>query len=332
MSYTTGVPSNLDDFLAALVAFAVANAGFTNLGAVTTSAGTGSRTIQRIQKGGIVWNFTRNTAGTDVQACMSYTALASGFAMTNSGIAVGASNSQQYWTEMNTWAQTGPYTGHYFFSDGTVVHAVIEVIAGVFNHISFGSITKAGSWTGGEYLTAGWHDSLNVSYTPNRYRDSISTNYTDSFYSVRPFDAENNDAANNRFSYMRTASTSSVADFGRFGPVATGASQAPVVGFVGASVSSALTLYGSLLRDSPSLSTGRTAMFPGVIRIRDAASGLLRVAGTVPRISLLKMSGDMNPKDIVNTDWQIFPVTCRTGGNPVLSSTSYEYALAYRRV
>ena len=91
-------------------------------------------------------------------------------------------------------------------------------------------------------------------------------------------------------------------------------------------------MYGNILRDSPSVSTGRTPLLPGVMRMRESVSGLLRVAGTIPHIAILKMSNDMNPKDIINSDWQVFPLTCRTGGDKTLASSSYEFALAYRRV
>jgi len=336
MSFATGVPTTLDDFLAALANFASTYAGFTNLGSVTSSSATGSRTIQRLQKGDVAWNFCRNTANTTVQAAMSYTPFAAGFAMTNSGAATGGSNAQQYWTEMNTWAFTGPYTGHYFFTDGTCVHAVLEVSAGIFNHLSFGTISKVGTWTGGEYLTAGWYGTILTSVTPNRYRDAMSTGAGgEKSYCARPFEADDGWSAGTRYGYMRTANTSASADFLRMGLYTGSISDAPIAGFVGAIAAVSQypwCIYGAILRDSPSTATSRTPLLPGLIRMREGVSGLMRVSGTVPYIAILKMSAEMNPKDIINTDWQVFPITCRTGGDRTLASTSYEYALAYRRV
>ena len=48
----------------------------------------------------------------------------------------------------------GPYTGYHFFTDDTTqyIHCVLEVSPGVYNHLSFGTIDKIGTWTGGQYF------------------------------------------------------------------------------------------------------------------------------------------------------------------------------------
>ena len=45
--------------------------------------------------------------------------------------------------------------GYHLFSNGDFVHLVVEETTGRFRHLSFGFINKYGTFTGGQYLTAG---------------------------------------------------------------------------------------------------------------------------------------------------------------------------------
>lgn len=47
----------------------------------------------------------------------------------------------------------GPYTAYHFFADGTTnyIHVVLEYSPGLYRHFSFGTISKIGTWTGGQY-------------------------------------------------------------------------------------------------------------------------------------------------------------------------------------
>ncbi len=323
MAYATGVASSLDDFLSQLVSFAVTNAGFTNAGSVTSSSGSGSRTIQRISKGGVYWNFSRYTSNTGVLAAMGYSGVPAGHVLTAGGsAAIGITGIQQYWTEMGTWAFTGPFVGHYFFTDGTCVHAVIEIASGIYNHISFGAVSKYGSWVGGEYLTAGHYQTSQTSGNWLAW---------DSAQCTRVFNDANGGAAGNRLSYLRTASAGATADF----TALIGASVAGSGMFCGntdAGYTGSNSIYARLLRDAPNETTGRVPLLPGLVRVLDAGSGLYRLGGMIPRVTTLRMSPDMNPKDIINTDWQVFPITMRTGGNTTQAASSGDYALAYRRI
>jgi hypothetical protein len=318
MAYATGVASSLDDFLSQLVSFAVTNAGFANAGSVTSSSGSGSRTIQRISKGGVYWNFSRYTSNNGVLAAMGYSSVPAGYALPASGATgIGIAGIQQYWTEMGTWAFTGPFVGHYFFTDGTCVHAVIEIASGIYNHISFGSVSKYGSWVGGEYVTAGHYQI----YAPGGIWEAW-----DSSYCTRPFNDQQSGNMTPRPSYVRVANTAATADFG----LVYGTQLNSNGMFCG--ISDAYSLYGRLLRDTPNETTGRTPLLPGLVRLRDGVTGLYSLGGYIPHVTFMKMSQDMNPKDIINTDWQIFPITMRTGGNTTQAAPSYEYALAYRRI
>ena len=326
MPFSSGVSSSLDDFLSQLVSFAVANAGFANEGAVTSSVGSGSRTVQRLLKGGVRWWFTRSTTSTNINASMSYSAFASG-ANISTAPTTSVADAQSAWTHMNTWAFTGPYVGHYFFTDGTCVHAVLEVASGVFNHISFGNVSKFGTWTGGEYLTGGYYTFTTTTGGITTYGNAFGINYHS-----RPFNDESDaNAITTGRTMVRLANTAASADFQGVRGVSLD-SHSMFVGVAQNSGQDIGSMYTRLLRDAPNETTARTPLFPGFFRRYDSASGLYRLAGTIPYAAFMKMSADMNAKDIINTDWQVFPITMRTGGDATLAAPSNEYALAYRRV
>lgn len=322
MAFTTGTSSSIDDLLTQLVSFAVTNAGFTNVGQVTSSAGTGSRTVHRVSKGGIHWFFVRETGNNGFRGRLSYSALADGGNIDSPGTAF-----QTYPTLCHTWGFTPPFVGHYFFTDGTCVHAAIEVASGVFNHFSFGSITKYGTWTGGEYITGGYYGSS----TAGEYRGWNSS------YNHRVFNDQTHSQLSTIFSYLRVKGDASTnADFGTLYSGYDG-SNGMFCGAEGGSNRGNGSIYTRLLANSPNQMTSRTAIFPGLVRVADYTEGsnLGRVAGIVPYVGILKFSEEMLAKDIINTDWQVFPITVRTGGSTSTTggaANSGEYALAYRRV
>jgi len=235
---------------------------------------------------------------------------------------------QLYYTEMNTWQYTGPYVGHYFFTEGTCVHAVVEIASGIYNHFSFGKVTQNGTWTGGEYITTGY---CNVLATATDYRDMFDS------YATRPFNAGADSNAGARGSYLRIANAASVNDFAKAGGNSAAITNVNLVHFfVGRSSTTGLSaadVYANILRDAPNASTHRTPLLPGTLRARlSTADTLWNRHGRIPGVAFLQFAPDMNPKDIINTDWQVFPVSQRAGGNPTLASLSFQYALAYKRV
>ena len=46
----------------------------------------------------------------------------------------------------------GPFVAHHFFAGADFVHCVVEVSSGRFAHFGFGTLEKAGTYTGGEYM------------------------------------------------------------------------------------------------------------------------------------------------------------------------------------
>lgn len=62
----------------------------------------------------------------------------------------------------------GPYTKLYLFADSAPsphVHVVVEMANGIFRHLTFGELTKLGTWTGGTFFDATyWAESWNTGY------------------------------------------------------------------------------------------------------------------------------------------------------------------------
>lgn len=318
MAFATGVATTPDDLIDQLCSFAVANAGFTNQANVTSSAGSGSKTIRRISKGGTWFNFFRFTNSRGFSAVMGSSGIAAGSAVTEP---IGG-DKQNYSTPFGTWAFSGPYVGHYFFTDGTCVHAVVEIASGIFNHFSFGKITPMGGFSGGEYVTGGFYPGL------------TSGNYYswDSAQHIRPF----NDSSQGSYSastagYIRLANAGLSSDFGAL-LGANGNSHGMFVGIDSGQNYGPCSIWARAVRDAPNMATNRTPMFPGLVRVYDSVSGLKRLAGSVPYVAFMEMAPDMTAKDIIYTDWQIFPITMRSGGNITVAPNSGEFALAYRRV
>lgn len=318
MTYATGVATGPDDFITQLCAFAVTNAGFADQGTVTSSAGSGSRTIRRISKGGIWWSFLRYSTNVGIAGAMGYTGLGAGSTVPVNPV---GADKQSYYTQMGTWAFTGPYVGHYFFTDGTCVHAVLEIAAGIFNHISLGKVTGVGGFSYGEYLTAGAYQTSNTGGVWAPWNSGFCT---------RPFNDGNQASTGAQFSFIRTGNTGATADFGALQGT-TAPSHGMFVGATDAGDYSLSSMWYRAMRDAPNDTTNRTPLFPGIFRLFDTPSGLYRIAGTVPDVAFMLMTPDMNPKDLILTDWQIFPLTMRTGGDQTVAAISNEWALAYRR-
>lgn len=73
---------------------------------------------------------------------------------------------------------SGSHTAYHFFtgstSDGRYCHIVVEGTAGVFWHLSFGTLEKAGTFTGGQYMTGLHVDSVGNVMWPFQFGNPTS--------------------------------------------------------------------------------------------------------------------------------------------------------------
>lgn len=175
MAYAEQVPATIEDAINKIATFAVA-AGWVQHR--NTLAGS-NRTVT-LRKGGAyihLWNVDqtflrlRGSIGYDGgQAPTTQPNQSTNIAISNLG--------------------AGPFTRMFLFSDelpSPHVHVVIEVSGGVFRHISFGEITKIGTWTGGTYFDASrWGDTAsNAANGWNSWNHALFDTGTNSSVSSR---------------------------------------------------------------------------------------------------------------------------------------------------
>ena len=332
MAFQSGTATSYTDFFTQLRTFATANAGFANEGTTTIN----SNTVHHLSKGGIFWSFEET-----VTLVTTFTFNFARMRMTYTKPTVtfdeATPTGQPRYTCFGTNASTGPFTAHTFYTEGTAVHAVLEVFPGVFQHLSFGSLTKSGAWTGGEYLTAG------------SYQSTVGSilRFDQSGFNQFPFSDEwgagHNSGTGTGFTgtclgFVRYQQSGSNED--DFAPLSlTGAklnNQQCKMSATHSTVRTDTQLLSALVINSPNQANLRTALFPMYVRLRDytantpAALDAYFIAGTVPGVRVCNVS-ELNAYEIINTDWQTFPTTQKDGDN-LVAPISEIVGFAYQRV
>lgn len=331
MPFETGNSSSIDNFISQMLSFAVANAGFTMGTTVQTSAGSGAQNVRSVIKGGVRWSFFYDPYGnvtTDngIAGFMSY-------AQANSGVNVSGNLNSKLGEDFCSdgmvglaWGRlygfNGPYPNHWFFTDGVSVHAVLEITTGLFAHINFGSVTKYGSWTGGEFI------GISGAMTTNDFSNAGNT--------CTPFGAGpsgNYPAGSQQYAgkiFMRVNNAGVSADFARQGDQSYGYNSTSGYFSAGPTGNFDKTLMADLLNQIPSASAWRTLLTP-IIWFRANGSGRVYPAAHVPNVTFTRMTDVMVNGQLIETDWRIFPIFRRattSGGLPYSSN----WAIAYREV
>lgn len=328
---------SVDAFLTALVAFAVANAGFTDHG---TDVG-GTETLYRMSK-------TVDTVQTwyglrkETALTGNYSALAVSSRMmlelpTDANFTT-INKGQHYHSFMGLFDLAPTYTGYSFFTDGVSVFAVLELTSGVFAHMAFGNLTKVGVWVGGAYLMA------------NNFQTGGITNWLD-------LTDSSNGAATMIFS-ARTASPnqgggcyvrydtggldqSEFTQLNRADSTVTGSRLAAsgtippnnnAITFSSSVGTLYVDMYRPLLDASPSESTFIAPLLP-VMLLRQHSignEGAVVPLGHVPNIASINLT-QLSDKDLVNTDWRVFPM-CSQSGDGTVATFSSHYGIALKEI
>lgn len=288
MAFTAGVATDLSDFIAQLVSFAVTHAGFVSETSPHTT----------LSKGGVYFHMDETPAG-----------LLTNMSTTFAGEAFGGTPGSSQQDRMSNYGLLGPYVGHYFFTDGVVVYAALELATNVFNHVWFGSLEKQGAWVGGEFVAAG-----NYSRVVSGLYDGINSSH---------HSAPMTGGLTQNTIYRSVLRCESLGSniWHPFGLLQNG------------NRAEGCTIDGPiepLLQDSPNRATGRTVLFPQYVFLLESVQNLYHPVGHVAGVRILEMD-NLNPKDLTNTDWQVFPV-CEKNGDRVNAPNSLTRAFAYRRV
>lgn len=343
MAFQSGVASSFTDLYTQLRTFVVANAGFTDGGTVTIDG----RTVHSVQKGGVWWNFseTYNAPVTIlgivrnryITFCrMTYSQPTTVFSDT---VPIGQRTS----TGFTSYGNNGPFTGHTFYTDGTAVHVVLEIFPNVFNHLSFGGISKQGTWVGGEYLSAGI--SVSIRTSGYFYENVINSQHLFAdFTGVGP--AFNVTGLNsNMRSYVRYVKTgNNLDDFAPLGAehdssiLTTFEQQHALMSgphFYNFPITTGRPgLLHEVLSTSPNTFNQRVPLLPNYLRLRirntSTSPHQYFYAGTTDMIRITNI-GNLTPGDIVNTDWQVWPIH-QISGDAFNAPVTLTMAIAIQRI
>jgi hypothetical protein len=303
MSYQTGSSSGITDLISLIAAFAITD-GWT----VGSSWTSGAYTLLPFTKFGAYVLFQYNSTEIHLNTATSISGTGLATAQTNAASA-----------SKRIYPVTGPYSTYDLFGDGFSIHCAIQIASGVFTHINFGSVEKNGSWTGGMYVTGSSSQFTSPPSTANLAIDSGSVDF--------PFmtsDVGSHNPSLPTTSHMRSSlvGANKIAAFGR----------SDLVGNTDCvfTLPWATSSGRRLIDASPNTYNGRAIILP--ITIVQASSGI-----TAPyyQMGCVKNAGvtnirDFNPRDVVNTDWMVFPI-----GNKGSSSGTYigskNYGMAYKK-
>lgn len=328
---------SVDAFLTALVAFAVANAGFTDHG---TDAG-GTETLFRISKTVDTvqtWYGLRN----ETTLIGNYSALAVAGRMmlelpTDANFTT-VDKGQRYPSYMGLFDLAPTYTGYSFFTDGDSVFAILELTSGVFAHMAFGNLTKVGVWAGGAYMMANnfqqggatvWRDLTDGSHSAATMIFSArtaSSNQGGGCYVRYNTGGLDNSDFSQLGAYDNPSDGSLLAASGTIPPNHNSTRFSTGVGTL------FVDMYRSMLDASPSEGTFIAPLLP-VMMLRQHSignEGAVVPLGHVPNIASINLT-QLADKDIVNTDWRVFPLCTQSGDGSTATFTSH-YGVAFKEI
>jgi hypothetical protein len=327
MAWETGIASDLDDLLDQMCAFAVAEAGFTE---ITQIGSTGRQSDMYIlQRGSVYWWFLGN-----IQTLTNYgdNGFIEARMMTtqpNLGNRTTLSLGQRALTKAQLWNRDdGPFTNHWFYSNGQNVAMVVEVVPNVFTHLVFGVATKFGTYTGGEFLggtmmgSSGWSQSISEWL--------IGTTAFGNYGSYPFAYDQGNSTYGAGYHYFPQDSYGDYRDFAIF--ESSNVDTQHCIGSMTYNMVSTPAqniLTGDLLRYSPSAYNSRAVLVPPYFWQYDTASGRRMCLAEVDNIRLLNMNL-ITPKETVEVKWDVYPIF-QKDGDPGVATITGDAAYAYER-
>lgn len=304
MAYQTGTTTSVSDLITTLFSFATAN-GFT-AGSTWTN---GSYSVATLVKGGIYFIFEYKSDDLLMNTATALTG--SGAALAQTGAAA---------KSLDIFPIQGPHVSYHMFADGNAIHVAVEITTNVFTHLNFGMITKNGSWTGGAFITGSRSPSI-ASPTPAQL--AVNATYSNfPFYTIGPTGSGNNQPVY----------------YGHIRSDALGTGKMATFGSVNVSNASDACYCVSWLDDggmpildaSPNASNGRSVILPiTLIQSTLGLTGPYFQLGHIPNAGLINIA-NLNPKDLVNTDWMVFPIGIKGSTNGTYIN-SLNYAMAYKK-
>lgn len=217
---------------------------------------------------------------------------------------------------------------YHFMQYKGAINAVCILPSGVHIHLNFGTLSKVGSWTGGEYFTGTFQDTevYYVNGTPNSSYHCFSFQQANG---IRNVPSRRSPIIRCVYNSKNFAHIDSSGD----GTVSTGFNSVLSVG--GIAVSNVATQGGASLHVMPEFSPNhyapfRTAGAPVELQLlRNADDNLHYDLGTVEGIRYVNIAA-LESGEVINTDWIVFPLSIKglVGSTGNYAATA-DYGVAY---
>lgn len=296
MTYATGSATTIANVMDAMSTFAQAHAGMTESvrrteTIVNSLALPESMTVICLTKGSSNWWFAYGLVD-----CRGFLADSDGGTVFFTTGAVQAPSV----TLLSTIA--APFTSYHLFTEGTVVHVAFEMSSGAWTHLNFGDITKYGTWTGGSYLGA------------------VTVVFFSGIFAVNGIFG---DQQNNPFGAGQSTLTSKIRvskgsrNYGNFDGYSATLNVNDGVTTPACAASWSPGLFDTILRDQPNVFNNRAMGVRMELFISDTngifsgGTNLWLPLGFVPNIRFVNIAL-LNPKDLINTDWMVFPIQAKS--------------------
>lgn len=295
MAYATGSTDTVQELIDLIKLFAVTEAGYTDAGQWVD----GAYTIDGLTKDGFSYIFRNNNSSTVLMNLPdSITPNTSWAAQTGRNATDGCAESL-----------VAPFIKYYLFTIGTNVFCTVECQPGRFNHLAFGQIQKAGSWTGGSFVAG-------QTFSSTSFNSAVSTSHGLLLSGIKP-----------RVIYPTAASALfRVENDGR-----THSLRSPDSGAHGVAIPNFFDAAGRYILTLGAVPFNRRApmLEAQVFLRRSDMSGAFSPLGVIEGIRILNIQA-LNPAEVVNNNWMVFPVA-EKNGNAVgwLNSGGYGFAFEF---
>lgn len=323
--------ANPSALLSAFVSFCVANAGFTDEGTDTVGGETLYKISRTTSSLTTYWGFVYapQSSGLEPDEIINCRMMHVEPTAANWNTLADGQRNKTRWS-LNDNA--GPYTGYTFYSDGVNCFAILEIAANIFTHMCIGNITKCDTFTGGEFLQTSFI--VKSEFISGRF---------DGFFSGRsglPFSTHAstnnsnyvryNTGNNDQRDYFKMGNRDNTDNVPGCGTMVPGNDSSPP-NYGSSDGSLAVDIFGDINVSAPTVATLRSPITPCYVLRRDNALDRARIIGEVPNIGSIDIS-QLNPKDLVNTDWRIYPWAQKNAPDTTVAPDSGMYGVAYKEI
>lgn len=313
--YDTGIASTIEDLTNTICNFAVQHAGFTFKGNWVDVVDSKLQ-VFCLEKNGVYTLFAGHAESNRLymSICETY----------DPSIGVNnLPNRAPFWACTNLLYY--PFVGYHLFTDGTRVSCVVEIETGCFANLGFGNVDLCGSLQGGEYVVGTFVHNLQGNFSGH---PGYSLNHF-GYYIKGSGDLS---AIQNQktTSHMRVV-IDGVRHYSILGCNADSLSG----NYYGFTMTSCDTMWYDyyttgyhFILYSYNTATGRNPIYPINLMGARASDGLYSHLGHIPGVGTINLENLTN-KQIVNSDWMVFPMSERHGPHNKYFNTA-NYGLAFK--